>query len=118
MQLNLLLLKSGEYIMAQVEQMEYEPAVHLFQPFAVSGKTKIAFTKWPFWSKDEHVLFNSEELFTIVEPEDKVVDAKLKRIGKTREDFAPKEPEKIMLQENENLIDEEIEPAYAEEDVL
>ena len=115
MQLNLLLLKSGHYIMAQVEQMEYEPAVHLYQPFSVSGKTNITFTKWPSWSKDDHVLFNSDELFTIVEPEDRLVDAYLKKVGKTREDFAPREPEKLVLQENENLIDEDYEPEYLEE---
>lgn len=115
MQLNLLLLKNGTYVMAQVEQMEYEPAVHLFQPFEVTGKTKITFTKWPQWSKDEHVLFNSEELFTIVEPNDELINAYLKKVGKTLEDFAPKEPEKIMLQENETLIDNDYDPDYIEE---
>ena len=115
MQLNLLLLKSGEYIMAQVEQMEYEPAVHLYQPYVVGGKTNITFTKWPFWSKDEHVLFNSEELFTIVEPEDRLVTAYLKKVGKKLEDFAPKVPEQVMLNEEEDVY---VEPEYLEEDVI
>ena len=39
----------------------------------------------------------------------------LKKVGKTREDFAPREPEKIVLQENETLIDDDYEPEYLEE---
>ena len=62
-----------------------------------------------------HVLFNSDELFTIVEPEDRLVDAYLKKVGKTREDFAPREPEKLVLQENETIIDDDYEPEYLEE---
>lgn len=122
MNLSLILLKSGEYLISQTEQMDYEPAVHLVNPYSIGGKTKPVLTRWPSYTTDTHILFNSDQLFTMCEPTDAIRDAYLKKIGKTLEDLQPKEPSKIMLQENETLIDEtldeEYEPQYIEEDVL
>ena len=121
MNLSLILLKSGEYLISQTEQMDYEPAVHLVEPYSIGGKTKPTLTRWPAYTTDTHILFNSEELFTICEPTDEIRDLYLKKIKKTLKDFEPPAP-KVLLQENETLIDEEIddeyEPRYIEEDVL
>ena len=121
MKLSLLLLKSGEHLISACEQLEYEPAVHLVNPYSVSGTTKLTLSRWPRYTDDEHILFNSEDLLTVAEPNQKVIDAYLKKTGQKIEDFTQDFPEpeaqeeKVLLQENEQVIDDdEYEPVYAE----
>jgi hypothetical protein len=44
MDLALIILKTGETFISQTEQLEYEPKVHLQQPYQVGGKTKVTLT--------------------------------------------------------------------------
>lgn len=102
MDLALIILKTGETFISQTEQLEYEPKVHLQQPYQVGGKTKINLTSWPEYTEDEHILLHSDSLLTVCEPTPLVRDAYLKKINKTLKDFQPKE-EKVLLNEDEQL---------------
>ena len=120
MNLSLLLLKSGEYLISQVEQMEYEPSVHMIEPYLIGGKTKVTLTRWPSHTDDKHILINSGSLLTMCDPTQDLLDKYLVKIGKTMEDFEPKD-DRVMLTEGEQvpgpLPDEtdEYEPRYVEE---
>ena len=120
MDLALIILKTGETFISQTEQLEYEPKVHLQQPYQVGGKTKITLTAWPEYTEDDHILLHSDALLTVCEPTVVVRDAYLKKINKTLEDFQPKEEEKVLLNEDEQMPsgvyddDHGYEPAYQE----
>ena len=117
MQLILLLLKTGQTIVSLSDQLPEEPRVHLRTPYEVGGKTKLTLTSWPPYTDDKDILLSSDNLLTVVEPDAKLRDAYLKKIGKTLEDIQPKEPEKVLLTEEENVpdyVDENYEPLYIE----
>ena len=123
MRLTLLVLKDQTYLMAQVEILEMEPRVHMFEPMVVSGTSKVILTPWPKYTDEKHILINSNSLLTDLEPNEKVRDAYLAKIGKTLEDFTPK-PQPELLQEDEQLPtgqfedyedDHGYEPRYQEE---
>ena len=120
MNLSLLLLKSGEYLISQVEQMEYEPSVHMVNPYLIGGKTKVTLTRWPLYTTDEHILINSGSLLTMCDPTQDLLDKYLAKIGKKIEDFQQVD-DRVMLTEGEQvpgpLPDEtdEYEPRYVEE---
>ena len=108
------MLKSGEYLISQSEELDYEPKVHLIEPHTVSGKTKVTLTPWPLHTNDKHILLRSDDLLTVCEPTDKLVQSYLNMIGKTLEDIKPKE-QPVLLQEEE-MVPEEYEPRYQEMD--
>lgn len=112
LQLTLLLLKTGQQLICLSEQMDYEPACHLVEPYLVSGKVKPTLSAWPPHTKDDHILLYSEALLTASTPTDALRDAYLKKIGKTLEEVTPKELDKLLLQENEQVIDPDIDPEY------
>ena len=117
MQLILLLLKTGQTIVSLSDQLPEEPRVHLRDPYEVGGKTKLTLTSWPPHTDDKDILLSSETLLTVVEPDAKLRDAYLKKIGKTLEDIQPKEPDRVLLTEEENVpdyVDENYEPLYVE----
>ena len=120
MQLSLILLKTGEYIISQVEEMDYEPRVHMEQPYLIGGKTKVTLTKWPSHTEDTHILLTSDSLLTMCDPTQDLINKYLIKIGKTEEDFQPKD-DRVLLNEGEQvpgpLPDEpdEYEPQYVEE---
>ena len=72
MNLAVILLKTGQHLVSQIEELEYEPKVHLFQPYLVSGKTKVTLTRWPDYVVDEHILLKSDNLLTAGEPTVKI----------------------------------------------
>jgi hypothetical protein len=109
----LVLLQTGVTLVALIEQLEYEPSVHLRLPHTISGKTKIMLTPWPEHSVDEHILFKSDSLLTVCEPSDELRSAYLKKIGMKESDFN-QESQSIILNEEENIVDE-YEPRYVEE---
>ena len=117
MNLTLILLRSNLQLICLSEQLEYEPAVHMRQPFTISGSSKITLTPWPPHSKDTHVLLRSEELLTVCEPSDQLKEAYMKKTGLTEEDLKPK-PQRTILTEEENIpeVDDEYEPRYLEEE--
>jgi hypothetical protein len=111
MELSLAILKTGETLISQTEQLDYEPKVHLERPYLVGGKTKVTLTPWPEHSGDKHILLHSDSLLTVCEPSDTVKELYLKKINKKAEDFLPKEQEDepVLLNENEQLPSEEYE---------
>ena len=102
MDLMLLVLKTGETLVSATEQLEMEPRCHLERPFLVSGKTKVTLTAWPAYTEDHHILLHSDSLLTVCEPSSTIRESYLKRIGKTMEDFAPKE-QPVLLNEDEQV---------------
>ena len=114
MNLALVILKNGLNLVSEMEELEYEPKVHLVCPYELSGKTKLTLSRFPQYTDDEHILLKSEELLTVCEPTQQVTDLYLKKIGKTLEELAP-EPRPVILTEDTILDDEEYEPRYVEE---
>ena len=122
MNLALVLLRNGTALVSEIDQLEYEPKVHLTNPHTVSGKTKLSLTRWPEYAVDTHILLRSEELLTVCELEDRVVKSYLNKVGKTEADLQST-PEPAMLNEEASttlpqedlLYDDEYEPRYVEE---
>ena len=117
MELSLLILKTGQVLVSQIEELDYEPKVHLLRPHLVSGKTKLTLTPWPEYVEDEHILLHSDSLLTAGTPTSKVKKAYLDKVGKTEEDLKPKS-KPVILSEEDQLSppeDDEYEPEYIEE---
>ena len=114
----LILLQSGLELIALIEQLDYEPAVHLRSPMVISGTTKLTLKPWPTYTKDEDVLLKSDALLTVCEPSDALLDAYAKKMKLTTEDLMPK-PQRVILSEEEQipeLPEDEYEPEYIEEE--
>lgn len=81
----------------------------------VSGKTKLTLTRWPEYTRDEHILLHSDALLTVCEPTPAVREAYLKKTGLTEEDLkVPEAP--VTLDEDETVPEgDEYEPRYYEE---
>ena len=107
-------------LMSQTEQLDYEPKVHLFQPYVVGGKTKVTLTAWPPHASDQHILLHSDSLLTVCDPSPTVKAMYLQRINKQESDFDPPEPteEPVLLNEDEQMPsyipDDDYEPNYTE----
>jgi len=118
MNLSLILLKQGLTLIAQTDEMDYEPKVHLLNPFTVSGKTKLTLTRWPEHTEDDHILLHSENLLTVCEPTKALRKAYMTKAKLTEADLKPK-PERVILNEEERLpppqFEDEYEPEYIEE---
>jgi len=118
MQLLLLLLQSGQTIISLSDQLPEEPRVHLKEPFEVTGKTKLTLTPWPPHTDEKDILLSSDSLLTVVEPNETLRDTYLQKIGKTLEDILPKQDDRVLLNEEENVpeyVDEDYEPLYIEQ---
>lgn len=123
MQLLLLILKTGQTLISLSDQLPEEPRVHLKEPYEVGGKTKLTLSPWPPYTDEKDILLSSDTLLTVVEPNESLRDTYLKKIGKTLEDIQPKEDDKILLSEEENVpeenvpeyVDENYEPLYLEQ---
>ena len=115
-----MILKTGQTLIAQTEQLEYEPRVHLVKPMMVSGKTKLSLTPWPEYTDDTDVLLHSDSLLTVCEPSEQVLSAYIKKTGLKEEDLNPPET-RVILNEEESVPDpqppeiDEYEPRYIEE---
>lgn len=118
MNLSLILLPSGEYIITLCEELEYEPRVHMVRPHLVSGKTKVTLTPWPNFTDDEHVLLRSTDLLTMVEPTTELGDKYLAKIKVTREELDTPTDDRVLLNEGETVPEgEDYEPRYVEENL-
>lgn len=112
-----MLLKTGQMLIAQSEQLEYEPKIHLIEPYEISGNTKVTLRRWPFYTDDIHILLNTDALLTVCEPSTKIKEAYIKKVGITEEDLKS-EPSPVMLTEDENVPEmDDYEPRYIEEPV-
>ena len=117
MELQLLILASGEQLIAYVDELPEEPSCHLYRPHTIGGKTKLTLTPWPLHSNDEHILFMSTALLTVCSPDEKVSAAYTAKVK------APKvQPKPVQLNEDEQVpnefldaIDADYEPRYIEE---
>ena len=115
MDIAIVVLKSGQTLVTFLEQMDYEPAVHMFRPHTVSGKSKLTLSSWPEHSADEHVLINSDNLLTVCEATDEVRKAYEGKVKNAPKPLKP-EPKPVTLTEEENLLDsdDDYEPRYQE----
>ena len=113
--LAILALKTGQYLISETDQLEYEPKVHLISPYLLGGKTKVTLTRWPQYTEDEHVLLHSDSVLTVVEPTEDIVKLYLSKVGKDIETFTP-EPQPVTLTEEYQIHDDDdYEPRYIEE---
>ena len=118
MNLAIILLKTGQTLIAATDQLEYEPKVHLFCPCTISGKQKVVLTRWPEYTNDEHILLQSDILLTLCEPTDEIAEAYTRKY-KRQIDTAKKQAEPVVL--NEDTIptepEDEYEPSYIEDPI-
>ena len=118
MNLSLILLKQGLTLIAQTEELDYEPKCHISKAFTVSGKTKLTLTPWPEYTEDEHILIHSDNLLTVCEPTEALRKAYMTKTKLTLEDLKPK-PQRAILNEEDQLppppVEDEYEPDYIEE---
>ena len=116
MDLAIVVLKTGQTLIAATDQLEYEPKVHLVCPCTISGKTKVMLQRWPEHTPDEHILLQSDILLTMCEPTDAIAEAFTKKFRKQIAE-AEKKAEPVVLNE-ENIPTEpedDYEPRYVEE---
>ena len=71
MDIQLLLLKSGVYLITQIETLDEEPAAHLVQPYSINNDGTLA--PWPLHTDDEDVLIYSDTIATILEPKEEIL---------------------------------------------
>ena len=76
----------------------------------------------PRFTDDRDILLHSDSLLTVCEPSADVRSKYLKKIGLKEEDLLPKEEEKVLLNENEQLPDvpnddwiDEYDPIYSQD---
>jgi hypothetical protein len=112
----LVILKDGKYIISVVEELEYEPKCHMIEPLLVSEE--YTFTLWPSYTDDRDILIHTTDILTVCEPAEKLKTEYLDKIGKTEEDLTPK-PNPVILNESADPDDvdwdDEYEPFYTEE---
>ena len=116
-QIALILLQNGSQLVSLIEQLEYEPSVHLHKPHTFTGKSKLTLSRWPEHATDEHILFKSDSLLTVCDPTPELRSAYMKKVGLTEADLMPK-PVPVILNEEEQVppeYEEDYEPRYVEE---
>jgi hypothetical protein len=72
METQLLLLKSGIYLISKIETLDEEPAAHLEQPYSIT--TDGMLEPWPLHTDDQDVLIYSDTIATILEPTQEILD--------------------------------------------
>ena len=116
--LALIILKTGQTLVSRTDELEYEPKVHLLEPYSISGKSKITLTPWPEYTDESHILLRSDDLLTVCEPTQEILESYAKKVGADPASFIVKEEdEPVLLTEEEGQIPEgdEYEPRYTEE---
>ena len=71
MDIQLLLLKSGVYLITQIETLDEERAAHLVQPYSINDDGTLA--PWQLHTDDEDVLIYSDTIATILEPKEEIL---------------------------------------------
>ena len=113
----LIILKNGTVLVSESEGLEFEPKVHLTKPYTVSGKAKLVLSPWPGYTDDTHILLRSDDLLTVCEPQEKLLEAYAKKLGKTLDDLIGAPPPVIMSEEpeyQEPQFEDDYEPNYVE----
>ena len=122
MEVAVFILRTGEKLVSQGEQLQEEPRCHLEAPYEVSGKTKLTLSPWlNGLTNEKHFLLHSDSLLTVCDVTDELKESYAKKVGKKVEDFQPKQEEKVLLNEDEQMPtiddyqdDHGYEPAYQE----
>jgi len=115
MNLSLVILKSGQHLVAWCEELDYEPSCHMVSPHLIGGKAKITLAPWPSYTNDEHVLLHKNDILTVCEPNPAVAEAYGKRVS---EPTLKSTSDRVILNEEEQipeLTDDDYEPRYVEE---
>ena len=106
MEVAVFILRTGEKLVSEGEQLQEEPRCHLYQPYEVSGKTKLTLSPWLKGLTDEkHFLLNSDSLLTVCEASESLVASYADKVGKSVEDFQAS-PQPELLNEGEQLPEE------------
>ena len=71
MDIQLLLLKSGVYLIRQSETLDEKAAAHLVQPYRIKDDGTLE--PWPLHADDEDVLIYSDTIATILEPKEEIL---------------------------------------------
>ena len=111
----LIVLKNGTVLISESDQLEYEPKGHRTKPHTLSGKAKLVLSSWPEYTDDTHVLLRSDDLLTVCEPQEKLLEAYAKKLGKTLDDLIGDPPPVIMSEEpeyQEPQFEDDYEPNY------
>ena len=123
MNLALIYLKTGQVLVSRSEELEYEPKVHLIEPYSVSGQKKITLTPWPPYTDDGHILLKSDDLLTVCEPTQEILESYAKKVGADPASFIVKEEDKpVLLNEDEGQVvippegDDYEDPPYTEKE--
>lgn len=119
MNIAVIVLRDGPVLISQTEELDHEPRVHLHEPMEVSGTTKITLKQWPPYTDDKDVLLRSEDLLTVCEPSEKVLESYMKKCNIKAADLNPA-PKQVILNEEtpQPTYEEELddyEPRYVEE---
>lgn len=121
MNIALVILKNGITLVSQSDELEMEPRCHLYRPMVVSGVKNVVLTSWPKYTDDKDILLRSDDLLTVCEPTERVLEAYMKKCGIKASDLnsAPKqviltEEQPTPSQSYEEDLDE-YEPHYVEE---
>jgi hypothetical protein len=101
----LLLLNSGEYLISQTEQLEYEPRCHLQRPYQVTGMSPFELETWPKYTDEEDILLHTEAIKTICEPTASLLEQYLQKIGKTLEEIESQERRLLTEEDLEELAE-------------
>lgn len=119
MNIALLILRDGPILVSQSEELDHEPRVHLIRPMSVSGDKNVVLTPWPKYTDDVDILLRSEDLLTVCEPSEKVLESYMKKCNIKASDLNST-PKQVMLNEEapqptyeEDLDD--YEPHYVED---
>lgn len=100
----LILLNSGEYLIGQAEQLEYEPSCHLREPYHVTGMTPFKLTSWPKYTDEEDILLYSTSIQTMCEPTEKLLTQYLTKVGKTLKEIQTV-GQKLLVEEQDDYED-------------
>lgn len=120
MNISLVILKNGTYLVASTDELEYEPKCHMTKPMAVSGTKNVVLTSWPAYTDDEHVLLRSEDLLTVCDPTEAVLTAYMKKCGIKAADLNKPTETAILSQEPQQQPtyeedEDDYEPRYVED---
>jgi hypothetical protein len=120
MEVAIVLLKTGEYIIGFVEELAYEPSCHINQPYQLDGSytrildAKTIFKKWPKYTKDENILIESSNILTLLEPEENIKLAYLELTIPPELKKDKEEPPVFLTEQPTSPLDEEDDTYYVE----
>ena len=74
MEIKVILLRNGTYLISQISEMDMEPSCFLSDPMEiVQGDYGVVLQKFPRYGNQRNVLLYSESLATLVEPDPEIL---------------------------------------------